>query len=193
MELPRPRRRADPRDQDPLRHRLADQLRAQQLLGVAAVQPLELGRAAPIVPMVFVTPAVTSCSTANGFSADGARRLRDRWPSSTSATGGIAPAARCSRPDPPEARRRAARRSSRSAAAPGTISRCSANSARSMRSSSTTRRASCREAPRQAGDERAATRTEGRSRAHYDLIGAFDVIEHIDDDRAALASIAPSV
>jgi SAM-dependent methyltransferase len=25
---------------------------------------------------------------------------------------------------------------------------------------------------------------------HYDLIGAFDVIEHIDDDRAALASIA---
>jgi len=26
--------------------------------------------------------------------------------------------------------------------------------------------------------------------AHYDLIGAFDVIEHIDDDNAALASIA---
>ena len=26
--------------------------------------------------------------------------------------------------------------------------------------------------------------------AHYDLVGAFDVIEHIDDDRAALASIA---
>ena len=25
---------------------------------------------------------------------------------------------------------------------------------------------------------------------HYDLIGAFDVIEHIDDDAAALASIA---
>ena len=25
---------------------------------------------------------------------------------------------------------------------------------------------------------------------HYDLIGAFDVIEHIDDDRAALDSIA---
>ena len=25
---------------------------------------------------------------------------------------------------------------------------------------------------------------------HYDLIGAFDVIEHIDDDHAALASIA---
>jgi len=25
---------------------------------------------------------------------------------------------------------------------------------------------------------------------HYDLIGAFDVIEHIDDDRAAIASIA---
>ena len=25
---------------------------------------------------------------------------------------------------------------------------------------------------------------------HYDLIGAFDVVEHIDDDRAALASIA---
>ena len=25
---------------------------------------------------------------------------------------------------------------------------------------------------------------------HYDLVGAFDVIEHIDDDRAALASIA---
>jgi SAM-dependent methyltransferase len=25
---------------------------------------------------------------------------------------------------------------------------------------------------------------------HYDMIGAFDVIEHIDDDRAALASIA---
>ena len=27
---------------------------------------------------------------------------------------------------------------------------------------------------------------------HYDLIGAFDVIEHIDDDHAAVASIAPS-
>jgi SAM-dependent methyltransferase len=26
--------------------------------------------------------------------------------------------------------------------------------------------------------------------AHYDLVGAFDVIEHIDDDHAALASIA---
>jgi SAM-dependent methyltransferase len=26
--------------------------------------------------------------------------------------------------------------------------------------------------------------------AHYDLIGAFDVIEHVDDDHAALASIA---
>jgi SAM-dependent methyltransferase len=25
---------------------------------------------------------------------------------------------------------------------------------------------------------------------HYDLVGAFDVIEHIDDDKAALASIA---
>jgi SAM-dependent methyltransferase len=25
---------------------------------------------------------------------------------------------------------------------------------------------------------------------HYDLVGAFDVVEHIDDDRAALASIA---
>ena len=25
---------------------------------------------------------------------------------------------------------------------------------------------------------------------HYDLVGAFDVIEHIEDDRAALASIA---
>ena len=30
----------------------------------------------------------------------------------------------------------------------------------------------------------------GVSERHYDLIGAFDVIEHIDDDRAALASIA---
>ena len=28
------------------------------------------------------------------------------------------------------------------------------------------------------------------SNRHYDLIGAFDVIEHIEDDRAALASIA---
>ena len=28
------------------------------------------------------------------------------------------------------------------------------------------------------------------ARAHYDLIGAFDVVEHIDDDHAALASIA---
>jgi SAM-dependent methyltransferase len=27
-------------------------------------------------------------------------------------------------------------------------------------------------------------------KGHYDLIGAFDVIEHIDDDAAALASIA---
>ena len=31
--------------------------------------------------------------------------------------------------------------------------------------------------------------TDVRDR-HYDLVGAFDVIEHIDDDRAALASIA---
>ena len=30
----------------------------------------------------------------------------------------------------------------------------------------------------------------GVPQRHYDLIGAFDVIEHIDDDRAALASIA---
>lgn len=30
----------------------------------------------------------------------------------------------------------------------------------------------------------------GVAESHYDLIGAFDVIEHIDDDRAALASIA---
>jgi SAM-dependent methyltransferase len=30
----------------------------------------------------------------------------------------------------------------------------------------------------------------GVSDQHYDLIGAFDVIEHIDDDRAAIASIA---
>ena len=28
---------------------------------------------------------------------------------------------------------------------------------------------------------------------HYDLVGAFDVIEHIDDDRAALASIATKI
>ena len=33
--------------------------RAQQLLGVAAVQRLQLGRAAPIAPMLFVTPGVT--------------------------------------------------------------------------------------------------------------------------------------
>ena len=31
---------------------------------------------------------------------------------------------------------------------------------------------------------------EGVKRRHYDLIGAFDVIEHIDDDRASIASIA---
>ncbi|HEY6048907.1 MAG TPA: class I SAM-dependent methyltransferase, partial [Sphingomicrobium sp.] len=31
---------------------------------------------------------------------------------------------------------------------------------------------------------------EGVPDRHYDLIGAFDVIEHIDDDAAALASIA---
>lgn len=31
---------------------------------------------------------------------------------------------------------------------------------------------------------------EGVPEHHYDLIGAFDVIEHIDDDRAALVSIA---
>ena len=30
----------------------------------------------------------------------------------------------------------------------------------------------------------------GVPQRHYDLIGAFDVIEHIDDDRAAVASIA---
>ena len=31
---------------------------------------------------------------------------------------------------------------------------------------------------------------DGVAERHYDMIGAFDVIEHIDDDRAALASIA---
>jgi len=31
---------------------------------------------------------------------------------------------------------------------------------------------------------------EGVPDRHYDLVGAFDVIEHVDDDRAALASIA---
>src|SRR6185369_16546363 len=31
---------------------------------------------------------------------------------------------------------------------------------------------------------------KGVKKRHYDLIGAFDVIEHIDDDRAAVASIA---
>jgi SAM-dependent methyltransferase len=31
---------------------------------------------------------------------------------------------------------------------------------------------------------------EGVPQGHYDLVGAFDVIEHIDDDDAALASIA---
>ena len=31
---------------------------------------------------------------------------------------------------------------------------------------------------------------KGVADRHYDLVGAFDVIEHIDDDRAALASIA---
>ena len=33
-------------------------------------------------------------------------------------------------------------------------------------------------------------RLAGVRKAHYDMIGAFDVIEHIDDDHAALASIA---
>ena len=33
-------------------------------------------------------------------------------------------------------------------------------------------------------------RLAGVKKAHYDMIGAFDVIEHIDDDAAALASIA---
>ena len=31
---------------------------------------------------------------------------------------------------------------------------------------------------------------KGVKKRHYDLIGAFDVIEHIDDDHAALASVA---
>jgi SAM-dependent methyltransferase len=31
---------------------------------------------------------------------------------------------------------------------------------------------------------------EGVSERHYDLVGTFDVIEHVDDDRAALRSIA---
>ena len=30
----------------------------------------------------------------------------------------------------------------------------------------------------------------GVPQKHYDLVGAFDVVEHVDDDRAALASIA---
>jgi SAM-dependent methyltransferase len=30
----------------------------------------------------------------------------------------------------------------------------------------------------------------GVPQKHYDLIGAFDVVEHVEDDRAALASIA---
>jgi SAM-dependent methyltransferase len=34
---------------------------------------------------------------------------------------------------------------------------------------------------------------EGVPDAHYDLVGAFDVIEHIDDDAAALTSIAGKI
>jgi SAM-dependent methyltransferase len=34
---------------------------------------------------------------------------------------------------------------------------------------------------------------EGVADRHYDLVGAFDVIEHIDDDHAALASIAAKI
>jgi 2-polyprenyl-3-methyl-5-hydroxy-6-metoxy-1,4-benzoquinol methylase len=34
---------------------------------------------------------------------------------------------------------------------------------------------------------------EGVADRHYDLVGAFDVIEHIDHDRAALASIAAKI
>jgi SAM-dependent methyltransferase len=34
---------------------------------------------------------------------------------------------------------------------------------------------------------------QGVADGHYHLVGAFDVIEHIDDDRAALASIAAKI
>ena len=89
-------------------------------------------------------------------------------------------------PPPPDAQR-----SSRSAAAPGTICRCSASSGTSTRSSSTTKRARLPE-KRLGRSVMSAPLPElaGVPDRHYDLIGAFDVIEHIDDDRAALASIA---
>ena len=84
-----------------------------------------------------------------------------------------------------------ARSCSRSAAAPGTTSRCSANSARSKDSNWTTKPV---QSPRSgsAGTVISAPlpELEGVPERHYDLIGAFDVIEHIDDDKAAMNSIA---
>ena len=83
------------------------------------------------------------------------------------------------------------RASSRSAAAPGTICRCSARSARSTRSRSTPPRAP---SPASGSASRSAPRRcpscPGSSAAAYDLIAVLDVVEHIEDDVAALKAMA---
>ena len=82
---------------------------------------------------------------------------------------------------------RATRASSRSAAAPATISRCCAASAGSTRSSSTARRGRW---PAAGSAMRSATRRcrrcAGVPDGTYDLIALLDVLEHVDGDQAAL-------
>ena len=96
------------------------------------------------------------------------------------------------RSDPPRgAGRRPARRFSKSAAAPGTISPCSAgfgqvdaleldDEAREIAESRLGKPVMSAPLPQ----------LKGVQTGHYDLIGAFDVIEHIADDHAAMLSIA---
>ena len=148
-------------------------------------------RAWPIVPMLFVTPSSPSSSIGNGCSADGTASFTITWRSSTAplvvSSRGATVLGRADPPRRPAARTGAG--SSRSAAAPATISPCSASSAQVDALELDARSARGRRATAGSADRtRRRCRSSKASRErHYDLIAALDVIEHIDDDRAALA------
>ena len=137
-------------------------------------------------------PRSPSSSTANGFSADGARRLPADG-GARSAPLVVPRAARGARgADPPRGESAGGCADPRDRLRHRPQSRdARRSSGASMRSSSTTR-------PGRIAEQRLGRKVmsaplpelAGVKSSHYDLIAAFDVIEHIDDDAAALASIA---
>ena len=147
----------------------------------------------PLIPMLFVTPVVTFVAQpAMGFSLmervvyDQMAELDQRhWWYRARREVLDALIRRVARPPAGRAR------SSRSAAAPAITSPCSAHSAR-------VDALELDDEARDIAEQRLGKpvmsaplpELDGVAERHYDLVGAFDVIEHIDDDRAAMASIA---